>query len=84
MHKPTNVGKLLQPRSMGLLGVARANTAVGVSPETFLLLQLMITYCFENSDNLVACAHRKYRECLRSLMNTEREQLLERVFVDTQ
>jgi hypothetical protein len=23
---------------MGLLGVARANTAVGVSPETFLLL----------------------------------------------
>jgi hypothetical protein len=25
--------------SMGLLGVARANTAVGVSPETFLLLQ---------------------------------------------
>jgi hypothetical protein len=24
--------------SMGLLGVARANTAVGVSPETFLLL----------------------------------------------
>jgi hypothetical protein len=29
---------LTQPRSMGLLGVARANTAVGVSPETFLLL----------------------------------------------
>jgi hypothetical protein len=28
------------PRSMGLLGVARANTAVGVSPETFLLLLL--------------------------------------------
>jgi hypothetical protein len=27
------------PRSIGLLGVARANTAVGVSPETFLLLQ---------------------------------------------
>jgi hypothetical protein len=26
------------PRSMGLLGVARLNTAVGVSPETFLLL----------------------------------------------
>jgi hypothetical protein len=26
------------PRSMGLLGVARANTAVGASPETFLLL----------------------------------------------
>jgi hypothetical protein len=25
---------------MGLLGVARANTAVGVSPETFLLLQV--------------------------------------------
>jgi hypothetical protein len=25
---------------MGLLGVARANTAVGVSPETFLLLLL--------------------------------------------
>jgi hypothetical protein len=28
----------LPPRSMGLLGVARANTAVGVSPETFLQL----------------------------------------------
>jgi hypothetical protein len=27
-----------EPGSMGLLGVARANTAVGVSPETFLLL----------------------------------------------
>jgi hypothetical protein len=27
----------LPPRSMGLLGVARANTAVGVNPETFLL-----------------------------------------------
>jgi hypothetical protein len=26
---------------MGLLGVARANTAVGVSPETFLLLSYM-------------------------------------------
>jgi hypothetical protein len=26
------------PRSMGLLGVARANTAVGVSPEIFLPL----------------------------------------------
>jgi hypothetical protein len=25
-------------QSMGLLGVARANTAVGVSPQTFLLL----------------------------------------------
>jgi hypothetical protein len=31
---------LLPPRSMGLLGVARANTAVGVSPETYLLLLL--------------------------------------------
>jgi hypothetical protein len=30
----------LPPRSMGLLGVARANNAVGVSPETFLLLLL--------------------------------------------
>jgi hypothetical protein len=30
--------EFLLPRSMGLLGVARANTAVGVSPETFLLL----------------------------------------------
>jgi hypothetical protein len=28
---------------MGLLGVARANTAVGVSPETFLLLLLQLT-----------------------------------------
>jgi hypothetical protein len=28
---------------MGLLGVARANTAVGVSPETFLLLLLLQT-----------------------------------------
>jgi hypothetical protein len=27
---------------MGLLGVARANTAVGVSPETFLLLLLLL------------------------------------------
>jgi hypothetical protein len=26
---------------MGLLGVARANTVVGVSPETFLLLLLL-------------------------------------------
>jgi hypothetical protein len=26
---------------MGLLGVARAKTAVGVCPETFLLLQLL-------------------------------------------
>jgi hypothetical protein len=48
------------------------------------MLQLMITYCLENSDNLIACAHRSYRECLRLLMNTGREQLLERVFVDTQ
>jgi hypothetical protein len=31
------------PRSMGLLGVAWANTAVGVSPETFLLLLLLQT-----------------------------------------
>jgi hypothetical protein len=30
-------------RSMGLLGVARANTAVGVSPETFLLLLLQMS-----------------------------------------
>jgi hypothetical protein len=30
------------PRSMGLLGVARANTAVGVSPEAFLLLLLQV------------------------------------------
>jgi hypothetical protein len=30
------------PRSMGLLGVARANTAVGVSPETFLLLHFSL------------------------------------------
>jgi hypothetical protein len=29
-------------RSMGLLGVARANTAVGVSPEPFLLLLLLL------------------------------------------
>jgi hypothetical protein len=28
---------------MGLLGVAKANTAVGVSPETFLLLLLLHT-----------------------------------------
>jgi hypothetical protein len=27
---------------MGLLGVARANTAVGVSPETFLLLLQLV------------------------------------------
>jgi hypothetical protein len=32
----------LPPRSMGLLGVARAYTAVGVSPETFLLLLLQV------------------------------------------
>jgi hypothetical protein len=34
----------LPPRSMGLLGVARANTAVGVSPETFLLLLLLVAH----------------------------------------
>jgi hypothetical protein len=28
---------------MGLLGVARVNTAVGVSPETFLLLLLQLS-----------------------------------------
>jgi hypothetical protein len=31
----------LPPQSMRLLGVARANTAVGVSPETFLLHQVV-------------------------------------------
>jgi hypothetical protein len=30
------------PRSMGRLGVAKANTAIGVSPEIFLLLQLLL------------------------------------------
>jgi hypothetical protein len=29
-------------RSMGLLGVTRANTAVGVGPKTFLLLLLLL------------------------------------------
>jgi hypothetical protein len=38
-EQATNVGV---PRSLGLLGVARANTAVGVSPETFLLLLLLL------------------------------------------
>jgi hypothetical protein len=34
---------------MGLLGVARANTAVGVSPETFLLLLLQTLWpCFQS------------------------------------
>jgi hypothetical protein len=30
------------------------------------MLQLMITYCLESFDNLVARAHRGYRECLPS------------------
>jgi hypothetical protein len=34
---------------MGLLGVARANTAVGVSPETFLLLLLLQTPTTQNT-----------------------------------
>jgi hypothetical protein len=35
---------------MGLLGVARANTAVGVSPETFLLLLLQCTVIMVPND----------------------------------
>jgi hypothetical protein len=38
----SNCNGHLPPRSMGLLGMARANTAVCVSPKTFLLLLLLL------------------------------------------
>jgi hypothetical protein len=34
---------------MGLLGVARANTAVGVSPKSFLLLLLLQKHVFKQA-----------------------------------
>jgi hypothetical protein len=44
---------------MGLLGVARANTAVGVSPETFLLLLLLLLHvrAMYQSDAMYLFAH---------------------------
>jgi hypothetical protein len=36
---------------LGLLGVARANTAVGVSPETFLLLLLQLARAKQSRGN---------------------------------
>jgi hypothetical protein len=50
---------------MGLLGVTRANTAVGVSPETFLLLLL---HC--NQVRLLS------QYCRASLLGIEHEQPL--------
>jgi hypothetical protein len=41
-HQCTEHGRFIIPRSMGLLGVARANTSVGISPKTFLLLLLLL------------------------------------------
>jgi hypothetical protein len=44
---------------MGLLRVARANTAVGVSPDTFLLL---LYYYRLASVALCAAIHKKYKQ----------------------
>jgi hypothetical protein len=42
---------------MGLLGVARANTAVGVSPETFLLLLLLLLLLPSDCEARITCQH---------------------------